>query len=361
MHRFRPVHLTLLVAVACAAVVLAACGSSSSSGAGATTAASPGSGATTATGGSGATQTQTVKIALDYTANVDYLGIYAAITNGYFAKQHIKPQIIPYANTPAETLVKNGSTDLGITYPPDVIINRAEGLKYKAVAALVAHNTTALAVLASSKFTRPAQLSGQLYGGFGVQSDPPIISAIMKGDGVADPDFKQVVLNTDVITALAHHRIGYTAVFGGIDDVTAEMQGTKLRTFPYRKYLGGAGDYPNAVYVASDQDIATRGPVLKRALTALAQGYEFAAKHPAQAAQILIKDNPTALDKQQAIIDATAKATSTQFLDPAGNWGPLKDSDFVGLGKILKQGGVIKGSLPAASDLYTNSLLPNAN
>ena len=104
---------------------------------------------------------QTVRIALDYSANVNYLGIYVAIDKGCFARQGITAKIIPYANTPAETLVESGNTDLGISYPPDVIINRAKGLQYKAVAALVARNTTALAVLASSPYTRPAQLERQ--------------------------------------------------------------------------------------------------------------------------------------------------------------------------------------------------------
>ena len=70
----------------------------------------------------------TVKIALDWTPNVNYLGIYAAISNGYFAAAGIKPVILPYANLSAEQLVQAGQTDLGISYPPDVIINNATAL-----------------------------------------------------------------------------------------------------------------------------------------------------------------------------------------------------------------------------------------
>jgi ABC-type nitrate/sulfonate/bicarbonate transport system substrate-binding protein len=342
-------RLTLsIVPLAAAAALIAGCGSSSSSSSPAATAASA-----TAAG-----PKQTVKIALDYTANVDYLGIYAAIANGYFAKNGIEPKIIPYAETPAETLIQSGKTDLGISYPPQVIINRAQGLKYKAVAALVSGNTTALAVLASSPITRPAQLSGKLYGGFGISSDPPTISAIIKADGVASPKFREVVLNTDVVQALSAHRIDYTAVFGGIDDVTAELQGVKLRTFPYKTYLGEAGNYPNAVYVASDEDIAKRGPALKSALTALSEGYAFAAAHPAQAEQILINLNQTELGASQKIVTATGNATAPRFIGPSGKWGTLTDSDFAGLTKILVAGGVVHGASPAPSDLYTNSLLP---
>jgi ABC-type nitrate/sulfonate/bicarbonate transport system substrate-binding protein len=343
--------LTVLVAT----LALAGCGSSDSSLATSSAATTSSAGST----GAAPVAKASVRIALDYSANVDYLGVYAAITNGYFAQQGIKPTIIPYANTPAEPLVESGKTDLGITYPPDVIINRSQGLKYRAVAALVDGNTTALAVLASSKFTRPAQLSGQLYGGFGVSSDPPIISTIMRNDGVAKPDFKQVVLNTDVITALSQHRIGYTAVFGGIDDVTAALQGIKLRTFPYQKYLGPGGNYPNAVFAASDAEIATRAAVLRRTLKALALGYEFAAHHPAAAEQILIKDNPTALAHSRRIIVATGNATAPTFVGSSGNWGTLYNSDFSGLETILSRSGVIKGTPPPVSDLYTNSLLPN--
>src|SRR5436305_14622823 len=86
-------------------------------------------------------QDTTVRIALDYSANVNYLGIYVAQEKGWFARQHITVKIIPYANTPAETLVESGNTDLGISYPPDVIINRSKGLEYKAVAALAQQST----------------------------------------------------------------------------------------------------------------------------------------------------------------------------------------------------------------------------
>jgi len=301
--------------------------------------------------------TATVKIALDYTANVNYLGIYDAIAKGYFAAQHINAVVLPYANASAEQLVQAGTTDLGISYPPDVIINNANGvLHYKAVAALVSDNTTALAVLASSKYTRPAQLNGKTYGGFGIKSDQPLVTSILRADGVKKPIFRQVILDADVITALKAHRVDYTAVFGGIDDVTAALQGTKLRLFPYKQYLGAAGDYPNAVFVASDKNIAARGPVLARALTALAQGYEYAAHHSAAAEQILIAANRTALGNSKAIVVATGNETAPHFLDKGGVWGPETDADYAGLERILAGGHLIK-TTPPPSSLYTNSLL----
>lgn len=301
-----------------------------------------------------------MRIALDYTANVNYLGIYAAIANGYFARHGVDPQIIPYAETPAEPLIRSGRADLGISYPPQVIMSRAEGLRYKAVAALVAGNRTALAVLSSSPITRPAQLSGKLYGGFGITSDPPTIRAIMAADGAASPKFREVVLNTDVMQALGAHRVDYTAIFEGIDDVTAELQGIKVRRFPYRSYLGTAGDFPDAVFVASDEEVEKRHAALAGAIAALSEGYAFAAANPAQAEQILIRENQTELSNSARVVQATGNATAPRFIGPSGQWGLLSAADFEGLERILAEGGVIHGSPPRTSELYTNSLLPGS-
>src|SRR5690349_10024182 len=162
-----PLALLILLVVA-----IAGCGSSNDDAS-----------SSSSSGSSSAAKTpQTVRIALDYTPNVNYLGIYSAIERGYFKKQGIEPKIIPYAQVPAETLVKAKKTDLGISVPSEVITARANGLNYKAVAALVAKNTTALAVKAGGPYTRPAQLDGKTYGGFGIASDEPIIKVILRRD-----------------------------------------------------------------------------------------------------------------------------------------------------------------------------------
>ena len=300
-----------------------------------------------------------VTIALDYAPNANYLGIYTALAKGYFADEGVRPKILPYANTPAETLIKAGKADLAISYPPDVVINRSQGLRYKAVAALVAGNTTELVVPANSRYRRPAQLSGRLYGGFGIQSDKALITEIMKRDGAPDPKFRQVVINTAALEALKSGRVDYTAIFAGIDDVQAARMGIRLRGFPYRRYLGAAGNYPNAVFVAGDETISGRREALKGTLSPLARGYEYAAKNPDEAAQLLIDANRATLGRDRAVTVATSRAAARQFLDPAtGTWGPLADTDFSGLGAILKQGGVINGAPPAPGELYTDALLP---
>ena len=300
-----------------------------------------------------------VRIALDYTANVNYLGIYAAVNEGYFRDAGVRAEIIPYGGASAETLLAAGRTDLGLTYPPSIPAYRAAGLNYEAVAGLTQRNTIGIAVLASSKYTNVAQLSGTLYGGFGVPSDKPILQAVMRHAGVAHPVVREVNLGVDAYQALADHRVDYSIVFGGIDDVTARLSGVKLRVFPIAQYLGTTFSFPDDAFVALDSEVHHHATLLRRALAALSRGYEFAAAHPKRAESILIKDNPTALAHATNVIRATGAATAPTFVNGQGRWGQLSTQDFSGLTSLLVKGGLISAAKrPAPSSDFTNSLLP---
>ena len=169
------------------------------------------------------------------------------------------------------------------------------------------------------------------------------MTAILKGDGVARPSFKQVVLNTDAYDALAKNRIQYTAVFGGIDDVTARLQGVKLRVFPYRRYLGAAGDYPNAVFVASDGTIASARTRCAATLAALAQGYEYSAKHPAEAEKILIATNRTALGKSAQIVSGDGQRDGSDVRRRGRALGAAVGGRLRGAREDPRGGGLVKG------------------
>ena len=111
--------------------------------------------------------------------------------------------------------------------------------------------------------------------------------------------------------------------------------------------------------MATDAEIADNASVLRAGLAALSQGYIWSAEHPAQAEQILIKDNESALQHSQNVIVATGNATAKTFLNSAGQWGTLSDASFAGVTQLMASAGQFKGKTqPAPSNDYTNSLLP---
>ena len=303
----------------------------------------------------------TVKIALDYTANVNYLGIYVAKSKGYFAAQGIN------AGDPPLRQRLGRAADPGRPDRPRHQLpagrhhqHAPSGLAYKAVGALVTDNTTALAVLASSKYTRPAQLSGKLYGGFGIASR----SAAGHGDP-ARRRRREAGLQAGRAQRRRDHgaRRPPRRLHGGVrrhrrrDGGAAGRQAADLPLQPLPRTPPATTPTPCSSRATGTSRRAR--PILARALRALAEGYEYRRRIiPAAAEQILIADNHTALGNAKKIVVATGNATAPHFLDKAGVWGPETDADYAGLERILAGGHVIKSS-PALGDLYTNALLPS--
>jgi ABC-type nitrate/sulfonate/bicarbonate transport system substrate-binding protein len=306
-----------------------------------------------------------VTIALDWVPNTNHTGIYVAQAKGWFRDEGIDLRILPYSGADTDVLVNSGRADLGISFVPSLLVSRAAGLHIRSVAEIMKRNEEAIAVLADSRFRRPRDLArGTTYGGFGLPFETPLWSALIRADG-GSPDFRNVTLDTTAYDALYHHRVDWTSLFLGWEGVEARQRGIRLRLFRPADYLGAAGRYPSVILVSSEQDIRTRGPVLRRALAALSRGYTFAAQHPAAAAAILTRQNPS-LAKSPRLVEASAL-----FLAPAytagGRWGTQTLDQFSGLGNLLWRAGVLKGSggtataRPDFSQAFTNSLLPGGS
>ena len=84
-------------------------------------------------------------LALDFYVNPDHAGIYTALERGYFdeAGLDVEPQVPSDPSAPIKQ-VAAGRADLAISYEPEVLLARDQGLDVVAVAALVAGPLTSL-------------------------------------------------------------------------------------------------------------------------------------------------------------------------------------------------------------------------
>ncbi len=102
-------------------------------------------------------------LALDFYVNPDHAGIYTALENGYFedAGLDVRPQVPSDPSAPIKQ-VAAGRVDLAISYEPEVVLARDQGLDVVAVAALVNGPLTSLislpeAGIESAGRSRPAR------------------------------------------------------------------------------------------------------------------------------------------------------------------------------------------------------------
>lgn len=101
-------------------------------------------------------EAEKLSLDLDYVPNADHAGIYMAEKEGFFKEAGLEVAI----NTPTDPSaplkdVAAGKTDLAITYEPQLMLAREQGLDVVAVGALVNRPLTSLMWLKKSGIKAP--------------------------------------------------------------------------------------------------------------------------------------------------------------------------------------------------------------
>ena len=101
-------------------------------------------------------------LALDFYVNPDHAGIYTALDRGYFdeAGLEVEPQVPSDPSAPIRQ-VAAGRADLAISYEPEVLLARDQGLPVVAVAALVSRPLTSLISLPEARDRATRRPRGQ--------------------------------------------------------------------------------------------------------------------------------------------------------------------------------------------------------
>jgi ABC-type nitrate/sulfonate/bicarbonate transport system substrate-binding protein len=344
-----------LAAVAVVVVcVVAACGGGGSSSTSATT-----SGATTT-----APQPAEVNVALDWTPNTNHIGIYVAQKLGYYKDQGLTVKLLPYASTSPETLVAKGVAQFGFSYSNGIAFARAAGLDVVQVFANIGKQQYLLAYRADDpSITRPRDLDGKTYAGFGTPSEESEVATVIKADG-GKGDFKKVVLDTAAYDAVYNGRADFTISASTWEGVEAEVKGKPMKYFDPVDY--GYPESYSSTIIASNAWLTANPDVARRFLAATQQGYEYAAEHPDEAAQILLDANPQTL-KNPEIVKKSAEllARDGYYTSKAGALGTIDGTmvstfyDFLYANHLLTDAdGKVLTTKPDWSQAYTNDYLP---
>src|SRR5260221_691103 len=156
-----------------------------------------------------AQQLTSMSLALDWTPKTNHTGIYVALDQNWYRDEGIDLNLLPYsASVSPDVLVGSGKADVGISATEGVVSDAAAGQPVVSIAAIIQHNTSALVTLASSGLTRPRDLDGKVYGGFGAPYESAVVGEIIQKDG-GKGQFKNVTLSIDAMQALETHRVAF--------------------------------------------------------------------------------------------------------------------------------------------------------
>ena len=302
------------------------------------------------------------RLALDWSPNTNHTGVYVALAKGWYREQGINLKILPYSpNVSSSVLVTSGKADAGVSFIEDVVGETAKNNPLVSIGAILQHNTSGLIVLKSSGITRPKDLNGKIYGGYGSPFENPIISEIIKKDG-GTGDFKNIVLEIGAMQALETKKIDFVWVFSGWELVQANLDGIKYYYFPLTKY--GIPDSPTVVFVVTPNKIKNNPDLLKKFMTATAHGYEYARLFPKESAQILIDQTPKDTFPNAKLVFASQEFMSNNYADKKRQWGIQDIKSWAGYPQfILNSDAILDANEKPVKKmdfnvLFTNKFLP---
>jgi ABC-type nitrate/sulfonate/bicarbonate transport system substrate-binding protein len=306
-----------------------------------------------------------VKLALDWIPNTNHTGIYVALQQGYYRQHGLNVTLVPYGSTAPEALVASGQVQFAVSFEESVAILRAQGQPLVSVAAIIQHDTSAMAVLASSNITRPAQFAGKHFASSGDPAEQAVIDAMERNDGVAHPSYTQGQPQDASFDVLGH---GYDFVwiYAGVEGVQAQDAGTPLRLFYLNDY--GIPDFYSPVLITSAQEIAQHPDVVRAFVAATAQGYSYAVQNPKASADMLLQgakaQGGTLFASNQVAYDSQTYQ-SQHYTADAKCWGQQSLATWTGFSRFLYQNGALLDannkpltSEPDYSAMFTNAYLP---
>jgi ABC-type nitrate/sulfonate/bicarbonate transport system substrate-binding protein len=300
-----------------------------------------------------------VTLMLNWTPNTHHNGVYVAKEKGWYEDAGLDVNIIEPGQNVVEQAVASGNAEFGISIQEGVIPARAEGLPVVSIGAVIQHNDSSLFALASEGISRPADLEGKKYGGYGGPLENEIIRELVACDG-GDPDAVEFVEvgNVDYVVGMEQDRFDFAWVFESWDVIRArEVLDTEVDSIKFVDHLDCIPDWYTPLFITTEDMIAERPETVRKFMAATARGYEFAIENPEEAGKALLAGAPE-LDRE--LVQKSSEYMATHFVDEGRDWGLQDESVWVEFEAFLREAGLISEEVDVTS-AFTNEFLPESS
>ena len=125
-----------------------------------------------------------VSIALDWTLNTNHIGLIVAQEKGWFEEAGLEVEILPYSDSASTALLASGAVDFAYMTALGFMSARAGGAPITALWVTMQREAGRLVYNSdNAEITRPADLQGKTYAGFGSAWEEALISTMIENDG----------------------------------------------------------------------------------------------------------------------------------------------------------------------------------
>jgi ABC-type nitrate/sulfonate/bicarbonate transport system substrate-binding protein len=272
---------------------------------------------------------KTLKLALDWTPNINHIGFFVAQEKGFYRALQIDLQITNplednYAVTPAKK-VELGLSDFALCPTESVISYRTKERPFDmiAIAAILQDDLSAITVKSNSGINSPKDLDGKIYSSYKARYEDGIVKEMIKNDGgkgdlqIVYPE-KLGIWNT-----ILKDEADATWIFLNWEGVEADASGYALNYFKMNDYQIPYSYSPVIACNASrmEQNLWE----YQAFLSATKKGYLYCQENPDEAVSILTRFVPQ-YDQHINLSDALSM-TAPSFGN-AENWGVIHEENI---------------------------------
>jgi putative hydroxymethylpyrimidine transport system substrate-binding protein len=305
----------------------------------------------------GSKQARPMSLLLDYFPNADHAGIYAAQAGGHFGNAGLKVSIRQPADPAAPIKqVAAGRVDLAVSYEPEVLRARDEGLDVVSVAALVREPLTSIISLPSAGIRSPKDLKGKTVGTAGIDYQTSYLHTILAEAGVDPSTVKERNVGFSLTPALLTGKVdAVLGAFWNYEGVELELKHRRPRII--RMNGAGVPTYDELVLVANGKALAHNGDKIRAFIGAIGRGTEDLSQNPAKGIKGLLAANP---DLDPRLQRESVKVTLPYFLPQKGKpYGYQSPQAWQKFAAWMQENKIVTKT-PDATGAFTNKFLPGS-
>ena len=287
-----------------------------------------------------------LKIALDWTPNINHIGFYVAQNKGFYADLNINLEIIDtsidnYKVTPAKK-VELGIVDFALCPIESIISYRRKSTPFPliAIGALLQDDLSAICVKRKSTILSPKDLDHKTYSSYQARYEDGIVKEMIKYDG-GSGEFNIIYPNKlGIWDNLIQDQSDATWIFLNWEGIEATEKGYDLRYFKLNDY--GIPYSYSPVIAANELKVEMNHETYRNFLEATKQGFLYCQEHQKESTAILSK---YVLKKDKHIDLQKALAYSAPHFGNKFIWGKMVPKRVIEFLDWLEQKGLEKDKL----------------
>ena len=287
----------------------------------------------------------TLRVRLQWIPQSQFAGYIVALENGYYKDQGLSVELLPAGpDLKPHVTVANGSDDIGIGVPNQVLLARSNDVPLVAIAQIFQDSPNRYVIKSENKIDSLEQLRGEKVGLWLGGDEAEFVSMLSKA-GMTLEDVQVIPQKYSVVPFLEDEYIlSQVTVYNELMLVQAEgFNGDKLQVLSPSEFESAIlGD----MIFTHESLVTERSDELQKFVDASIKGWRYAIEHPEETLEIVMNYNPD-LDKEQQRkqLSAVSELIKIGGLD---NIGHIDESAYSQIQDVLVTSGQITSEIDLA-------------